>query len=70
NLPKQPLGCSVWLRLRRAGVELRHPTGQPELLHIYENDRPAAKLNKLDLVENSRLPAKGIKFFKEDSNHD
>lgn len=47
-------------------VEIRYPTGQMNQLHLYENDRPAARLNKLDPVENSALPPKGIKFSKED----
>ena len=50
-------------------VQLRHPVGQGELLYIYENDHPVAKLNRLDPVANSLLPFKGIKFSKED-DHD
>ena len=51
-------------------VELRYHTGQVNQLYLYENDQPVAKLNKLDPVENSALPPKGIKFSKEDNNHD
>jgi len=45
-----------------AKVELRHPTGQPFDLWLYENDKPVAKIQKVDPVLNSNSPLKGIRF--------
>lgn len=54
-------------------VELRHPTGQPDDLWLYENEQPVAKLQKVNLVENSRSGAHGMRFHSnsdaEDKNH-
>jgi putative transposase len=50
-----------------AKVELRHPTGQPSDLWIYENDQPVVKIHKVDPVFNSNSPLTGIRFHN--SNH-
>jgi len=45
-----------------AKVELRHPTGKPLELWLYENEKPVLKLHKVDPVHNSQLPFNGIRF--------
>lgn len=45
-----------------ANIELRHPTGQPFDLWIYEHDKPIAKIHQVDPILNSNLPSNGIKF--------
>ena len=45
-----------------AKVQLRHPTGQPLDLWLYENEKPSVKLHKVDPVQNSQLPFRGIRF--------
>jgi len=45
-----------------AKVELRHPTGLPFDLWIYENDQPVTKIQQVDPVANSNSPLKGIRF--------
>jgi putative transposase len=45
-----------------AKVELRHPTGQPRDLWLYENDQPVIKIQPVDLVLNSNSPFTGIRF--------
>jgi transposase InsO family protein len=43
-------------------VELRHPTGQPTDLWLYENEQPVLKLQPVNLVENSKTAGRGIRF--------
>ena len=43
-------------------VELRHPTGQPFDLWLYENEQPIVKLHQVIPVENSHSPFSGIRF--------
>lgn len=45
-----------------ATIELRHPTGQPLELWLYENDQPVVKIQQVDPIFNSDSPLKGIKF--------
>lgn len=45
-----------------AFVELRHPTGQPFDLWLYENEKTVLKLQKVNLIENSRSASRGIRF--------
>lgn len=45
-----------------AKVELRHPTGQPFDLWLYENDQPVIKIQQVDPVFNSNSPLTGIRF--------
>jgi len=50
-----------------AKVELRHPTGLPLDLWLYENGQPVSKIQQVDPVLNSNSPLKGIRF--DNSNH-
>jgi len=50
-----------------AKVELRHPTGLPLDLWLYENGQPVAKIQKVDPVLNSNSQITGIRF--DNSNH-
>jgi putative transposase len=43
-------------------IELRHPTGQPFDLWIYENNQPQVKVHKVDPARNSQSPFSGIRF--------
>ena len=43
-------------------IEIRHPTGKPLDLWIYENDKPVVKIQKLDPVFNSKNQTAGIRF--------
>jgi putative transposase len=43
-------------------VELRHPTGQPHNLWLYEHDQPVVKIQQLDPVVNSNSPLTTIRF--------
>lgn len=45
-----------------ANIELRHPTGQPSELWIYEQEQPVVKIHPVDPIFNSNLPTTGIKF--------
>jgi transposase InsO family protein len=51
-------------------VELRHPTGQPLELGLYENQQPKFKLQKVNLVENSQSAHHGIHFAKKLTKED
>ena len=53
-----------------AKIELRHPTGQPLDLWIYEHDQPVVKIQKVDPIRNSNLPIKGIKFATNNQPED
>ncbi len=53
-----------------ANIELRHPTGQPFDLWIYEHDQPVVKIHKVDPILNSNLPIKGIKFANNNQQED
>jgi len=54
-----------------ANVELRHPTGQPGNVWIYENDQPIVKIQPVDPVFNSNKPLIGIQYHQRQSqpNH-
>jgi hypothetical protein len=45
-----------------ATIELRHPTGQPSNVWIYENEQPVMKIQPVDPVFNSSAPAAGIQY--------
>jgi transposase InsO family protein len=45
-----------------ATIELRHPTGQPLELWLYEQQQPVIKIHPVDPGFNSNLPRQGIKF--------
>lgn len=45
-----------------AKVELRHPTGQPTELYLYENEKPVLKLHPVNPVQNSQSLFHGIRF--------
>lgn len=45
-----------------ANVQLRHPTGQPTNVWIYENDQPIVKIQPVDPVFNSSKPVIGIQY--------
>lgn len=45
-----------------AKVELRHPTGQPSELYLYENEQPVIKLYPVNPVQNSQSLFHGIRF--------
>jgi transposase InsO family protein len=47
-------------------IELRHPTGQPLNLWIYEQDKPVCKIKKLDPVFNSQNTVSAIRFSKKE----
>jgi transposase InsO family protein len=47
-------------------IELRHPTGQPLDLWIYEQDKPVCKIKKLDPVFNSQNAVSAIRFSKKE----
>jgi putative transposase len=53
-----------------AKVELRHPTGQPLDLWLYENDQPVVKIQKVDPALNSNSPIKGICFANSNQQED
>ena len=53
-----------------AKVELRHPTGQPFDLWLYENDQPVVKIKKVDPILNSNSPLKGIRFANSNQQED
>ena len=51
-------------------IELRHPTGQPFELWIYEQDQPVIKIYPVDPIFNSNLPTNGIKFATHNQQED
>jgi len=53
-----------------AFVELRHPTGQPFDLWLYENEQPVCKLQKVNLIENSRAKFRGLNFAQNQNNQE
>jgi len=53
-----------------AKVELRHPTGQPFDLWLYENDRPVTKIQQVDPALNSNSPLNGIRFANSNQQED
>lgn len=48
-------------------IELRYPIDSPDNVTIYEQDKPLHKLNKVNIVENSKNPTIGIKFSSEEN---
>ena len=48
-----------------AKVELRHPTGQPNDVWIYENEQPVIKILPVDPVFNSKTTHSGIQFNQD-----
>ncbi len=61
EVPPQYIGCKI---------EVRHPTGAPTELFIYENDKSVAKITKVDPVFNSNNNISQIRFSqnnKEDA---
>jgi len=53
-----------------AYIEVGHPTGQPDDLWLYENDKPILKLVKVNPVENSRSTLRGIRFSQYNKQED
>ncbi len=53
-----------------ASIELRHPTGQPLELWIYEQHQPVVKIQPVDPILNSNLPTNGIKFAAHNQPED
>jgi transposase InsO family protein len=51
-------------------VELRHPTGQPRDVWIYEHDKPIIKILPVDPVFNSNTPHNGIQFSQAQATED
>ena len=51
-------------------IELRHPTGQPLELWVYEQDQPVVKIHPVDPIFNSNLPSNGIKFATHNRKED
>ncbi|MBD3793765.1 MAG: DDE-type integrase/transposase/recombinase [Campylobacterales bacterium] len=49
-------------------IEIRHPSDKPQELFIYVQDKPVAKLRRLDLLENARPPHLGIRFTEEEQS--
>ncbi len=47
-------------------VELRHPTGQPNDVWIYENEQPVVKIQPVDPIFNSKTTHSGIQFNQDD----
>lgn len=47
-------------------IEIRHPSDKPQDLLIYVQDKPVAKLRRLDLLENAKPPHLGIRFTQEE----
>ena len=43
-------------------IELRHPTGEPYDLWLYDNNTPLLKVNKVNVHENSSRNQRGINF--------
>ena len=43
-------------------IEIRHPSGKPDDLTIYLQDKPVAKLRNLNIHENANPPHLGIRF--------
>lgn len=46
-------------------IEIRYPSDKPEELMLYENDKLACSLKRLNPHENANPPAWGIKFDQE-----
>lgn len=46
-------------------IEIRYPSDKPQDLTIYLNDKPLAKINKVNLHENADSPALGISFTQK-----
>ncbi len=51
--PPKYIGCKI---------EVRHPTGAPAELFIYENDKPVVRISKVDPVFNSKNISSQIRF--------
>lgn len=49
-------------------VEIRYPINNPLDLHLYDNNKPIAKLKLVNPIENANLPYWGIKFTKQGDN--
>lgn len=47
-------------------IEIRHPSDKPQALLIYVQDKPIAKIRRLDLLENAKPPHLGIRFTQEE----
>ena len=47
-------------------IQIRHPSGNPQDLTIYLNDKPVVKIKKVNPHENANVPAWGISFTKKD----
>lgn len=43
-------------------IEIRHPTGSPRELYLFENEKPVTKLQRCNPVENATTPASSIRF--------
>jgi len=49
-------------------IEIRHPSDKPGELTIYVQDKPVAKLRKLNIHENAKSPHLGIRFTQEEQS--
>lgn len=47
-------------------IEIRHPSDKPQDLLIYVQDKPTAKIRRLDIHENAKPPHLGIRFTQEE----
>lgn len=43
-------------------IEIRHPTGSPKELYLFENEKPVLRLQRCNPAENASLPASSIRF--------
>jgi transposase InsO family protein len=47
-------------------IQIRHPSGSPQDLTIYLNDKPVVNIKKVNPHENANVPAWGISFTKKE----
>jgi hypothetical protein len=47
-------------------IEIRHPSDKPGDLIVYVQDKPTAKLRRLDAHENAKPPPLGIRFSPQE----
>ena len=47
-------------------IEIRYPSGKPQQLMIYQDDKPVVQLKPVQPHQNANIPAWAIRFNKED----
>ena len=49
-------------------IEVRYPTGSPDELYLFGNDKPVCRLSLCNPNENASLPANAIHFANEEES--